>query len=112
MRWSKKIGKKPLIYVILFNESQKCAIFTGGNMILIKDRHPNVPCSTQQLGSGKYDTYKGSTLDALYFRHHHCESHGKYDTYKGSTPCAGTGAPACCGIGGNMILIKDLLILR
>ena len=34
---------------------------------------------------GKYDTYKGSTLDCTHeeFRY---EPFGKYDTYKGSTP--------------------------
>ena len=32
-----------------------------GNMILIKDRHTNRNAIHENLGCGKYDTYKGST---------------------------------------------------
>ena len=38
-RWSKKIRQKQLFFNIFLNQSPKCAIFSKGNMILIKDRH-------------------------------------------------------------------------
>ena len=37
----------------------------------------------QTVYSGKYDTYKGSTLEFVNACHHTVV--GKYDTYKGST---------------------------
>ena len=60
-------------------------------MILIKDRHRVKRIDTYDVGvsnnstsiNGKYDTYKGSTLEFVNACHHTVV--GKYDTYKGST---------------------------
>ena len=59
--------------------------FFLGNMILIKDRHRKKRIlHSLLLTLGKYDTYKGSTLD-LFKQRADKLSKGKYDTYKGST---------------------------
>ena len=54
---------------------------------------------------GKYDTYKGSTLDSGLTQVKYV-SGGKYDTYKGSTLKLLASLYSCCAMG-NMILIKD-----
>ena len=55
-------------------------------MILIKDRHASGECIiTSMLPSGKYDTYKGSTLIRYHYQNLTLDPLGKYDTYKGST---------------------------
>ena len=58
---------------------------------------------------GKYDTYKGSTLDIATISSHVIAS-GKYDTYKGST-LAVRFQRNHQHTEGNMILIKDCFTL-
>ena len=53
-------------------------------MILIKDRHYLTDFLKIVLFSGKYDTYKGSTLIIVATDNKNFFM-GKYDTYKGST---------------------------
>ena len=52
-------------------------------MILIKDRHRLKLYHIFYIELGKYDTYKGSTLDTIFILVFHF--FGTYDTYKGST---------------------------
>ena len=55
-------------------------------MILIKDRHLTTTANTIPTGNtGKYDTYKGSTLMPSLLKSSDFFKSGKYDTYKGST---------------------------
>ena len=53
-------------------------------MILIKDRHISLFVLIIRNREGKYDTYKGSTLDS-FTKNLLFSLRGKYDTYKGST---------------------------
>ena len=77
-------------------------------MILIKDRHASGECIiTSMLPSGKYDTYKGSTLIRYHYQNLTLDPLGKYDTYKGSTPVEPHSEHNPNISGGNMILIKD-----
>ena len=63
VRWSKNKGLKRQKSQYFDTRQSKCAIFTRGNMILIKDRHSRFQTRLhQQIHKGKYDTYKGSTL--------------------------------------------------
>ena len=75
-------------------------------MILIKDRHWTSTLNLHKIAFlGKYDTYKGSTLDSGLTQVKYV-SGGKYDTYKGSTLKLLASLYSCCAMG-NMILIKD-----
>ena len=97
-------------------------------MILIKNRHKIFLMFVSSFFFGKYDTYKGSTLNFLTFNKQivcigkydtykgstHREAsffppviRGKYDTYKGSTLVLPIGENISCFTVGNMILIKD-----
>ena len=71
-----------------------------------------MPKPFHSLNTGKYDTYKGSTL-SINRQNHVVNFIGKYDPYKGSTL-----VKIQCHIfspflaWGNMILIKDRHILN